>query len=163
MYEEEINFEKLLLKQSETCLAHLTTVTLTFDPVSPKSLWFHCYPEWVCRPSLRKVTMVKAFSSYWSETVLGQLVQVTLTFNPVTPKSIGFLCYPRWFCGPSLRKVGQGVLELFIVSEKVTDGPTDWPTDMCKAICPLFFEGGHKKCVKSRIQSALSANKNSPI
>ena len=36
MYEEEIQFVKLLLKQPETVLAHLTLVTLTFDPVTPK-------------------------------------------------------------------------------------------------------------------------------
>jgi len=35
MYEEEIHFGKLLFKQSETVLAHLTPVT--FDPVTPKS------------------------------------------------------------------------------------------------------------------------------
>ena len=52
---------------------------------------------------------------------------VTLTFNPVTPKSIGFLCCPGQMCEPSLRKVGQGVLELLIGSEKVTDGKTDLP------------------------------------
>jgi len=47
-------------------------------------------------------------------------------------------------CGPSLGKVGQGILELFIGYEKVTDGETDeQKTYMCKAICPLFFEGGH--------------------
>ena len=33
---EEIHFGKLLLKQSETVLTHLTPVTLTFDPVTPK-------------------------------------------------------------------------------------------------------------------------------
>ena len=65
-----------------------------------------------------------------------------VTFDPVTPKSIGFLCCPRQVCGPSLRKVGQGILELFIGNEKVIDGRTDLPTDMSKAICPLFFEGG---------------------
>ena len=62
---------------------------------------------------------------------------MTLTFDP----KIGFLCCPGWMCGPSLRKVGQGVLELLIGNEKITDGLTD----MCKAICTLFFEGGHKK------------------
>ena len=36
MNEEEIHFGKLLLKQSETVLAHLTPVTLTFDQVTPK-------------------------------------------------------------------------------------------------------------------------------
>jgi len=35
MYEEEIHFGKLLLKQSEMVLAHLTPVTLTFDPETP--------------------------------------------------------------------------------------------------------------------------------
>jgi len=37
-------------------------------------------------------------------------------------------------CGPSLKNVGQGVIELLIGNEKVTDGPTDRPTYMCKAI-----------------------------
>jgi len=32
MYEEEIQFGKLLLKQSELVLEHLTPVTLTDDP-----------------------------------------------------------------------------------------------------------------------------------
>ena len=35
MYEEEIHFGKLLLKQSDMVLTHLTPVTLTFDPVTP--------------------------------------------------------------------------------------------------------------------------------
>jgi len=30
-------------------------VTLTFDPVTPKSLEFLCYPGWICGPSLKKV------------------------------------------------------------------------------------------------------------
>ena len=35
--------------------------------------------------------------------------------------------------GPSSKKVGQGVLELLIRNEKVTqmDGPRDRPTDIC--------------------------------
>ena len=52
MYEEEIHFGKLLLKQSETVLTHLTSVTMIFDP---KSLAFLCCPGRVCGPSLRKV------------------------------------------------------------------------------------------------------------
>ena len=39
-------------------LIQLTSVTLsglTFDPVIPKSIWFFCYPGWLCVPSLRKV------------------------------------------------------------------------------------------------------------
>ena len=39
-----------------------------------------------------------------------------------------------------LRKVDQDALELLIGNEKVTDGETDLPTNMCKAICPLFFK-----------------------
>jgi len=35
MYEEEIHFGKLLLKQSEMFLDFLTLVTLTFDLVTP--------------------------------------------------------------------------------------------------------------------------------
>ena len=34
MYEEEIHFGKTLLNKSETVLAQLTPVTLTFDPVT---------------------------------------------------------------------------------------------------------------------------------
>ena len=33
----------------------LTPVTLTFDPVTPKSIGFLCYPGWMCGPSLRRV------------------------------------------------------------------------------------------------------------
>jgi len=66
--------------------------------------------------------------------VLAHLTLVTLTFDPVTPKSIGFLCCPGRMCGPSLGKIGQGVLELLIGNENVTDGPTAIhtyrPTDM---------------------------------
>jgi len=71
------------------------------------------------------------------------LTVVTLTFDPVI--LIGFLSNLGWMCGPGLKKIGQGVLQLLIRNKKVTDGrPTDRPTNMCKAICPLFFEGGHK-------------------
>ena len=55
MYEEEIYLGKLLLKPSETVLAHLTPVTLSFDPVSLKSIGFLCYSGWMCEPSLKKV------------------------------------------------------------------------------------------------------------
>ena len=55
MYEEEIHFWKLLLRQSETVLSDLTPVTLTFDPVNPKAIGFICYPGRMCRPSLRIV------------------------------------------------------------------------------------------------------------
>ena len=105
-------------------LAHFT---LTFDPVTPISIEFICYPGWMCGPSLRKVDqdvlqllIVNGF---------GRFDAVTLTFDPVTPKSIGFIwIHPGWMCGPSLKKVGQGVLELLIGNEKVTDGQTDRPT-----------------------------------
>ena len=53
MYEEEIHFGKLLLKQSEIVLEHLMLVT--FDPVTQESIGFLCYPEWMCEPRLMKV------------------------------------------------------------------------------------------------------------
>ena len=55
MYEEEIHFVKLLLKQPETVLAHLTLATLTFDPVTPTSIGFLSYHGRMCGPSLRNV------------------------------------------------------------------------------------------------------------
>ena len=55
MYEKEIHFWKLLLRQSETVLSDLTPVTLTFDPVNPKAIGFICYPGRMCSPSLRIV------------------------------------------------------------------------------------------------------------
>ena len=42
MYEEEIHYGILFLKQSEMILKHLTFVTLTFDPVTPKSIVSLC-------------------------------------------------------------------------------------------------------------------------
>jgi len=36
-------------------LAHLTPVTLTFDPVTQRSIGSLCYPGWMCGPSLKKV------------------------------------------------------------------------------------------------------------
>ena len=53
--------------------------------------------------------------------VLEYLTLATLTFNLVTPKYLGFIFYQGHMCGPSLRKVGQGILELLIENEKVTD------------------------------------------
>jgi len=45
----------LLLKQSKTVLAHLTPVSLTFDPVTPKSIGLIFHPGWMCGPSLTMV------------------------------------------------------------------------------------------------------------
>ena len=52
---EEINFGKLFLKQFEMVLEYLTLETLTFDPVTPKSIGFLCYPGWMYGPGMRKV------------------------------------------------------------------------------------------------------------
>jgi hypothetical protein len=41
--------------------------------------------------------------------------------------------------------LGPSVLELS--SGKPPGGRSDRPTDMCKAINPLFFEGGHKNAL----------------
>ena len=61
--------------------------------------------------------MMKFIFEIVTETVLADS-----PFDLVTPKSMGFLCCP------SLRGVGQGVLELLIGNEKVTDGQTGRPT-----------------------------------
>ena len=37
MYDEEMHFGKLFLKQFDMVLEHLTLVTLTFDQVTPES------------------------------------------------------------------------------------------------------------------------------
>ena len=65
---------------------------------------------------------------------------------------IGFFCYPGWMCVPSLMGVGIGTLELLNRNGFDTFDPcnlgyrqTYRQTDMCKTICSLFFEGGHKK------------------
>jgi len=51
-FEEEIHIGKLVFKQSEMVLEHLTLVTLTFDPCTPRSIRFLCYPWWIYGPSL---------------------------------------------------------------------------------------------------------------
>ena len=53
MYQEEIHFGKLFLKQSETVLIYLTPVSLTFDPVNPKSIGVLCCPGRMYGPGLR--------------------------------------------------------------------------------------------------------------
>ena len=84
-----------------------------------------------------------------SKIVLKHLTLVTLPFDSVTPKSIMFLCYPGQMCGPSLRKIDQSILKVIDHKQKGYRGmdlqtdKKDRQTDMCKAICPLFFEGGH--------------------
>ena len=69
MYREEINFVKLLLKQFEIVLEHLTLVTLTYDPVTPKSIW------------LPRMDVLIKYKESWL-TVLAHLTTVTLTFDP---------------------------------------------------------------------------------
>jgi hypothetical protein len=44
------------------------------------------------------------------------------------------------------------VLELSSGNHLV-DGPTDRQTDMCKAIYPLFFEGGHNNTNNNNIDN----------
>ena len=64
------------------------------------------------------------------------------------PVSIAFLCYLRWMCGQSLRKVGlrrSRVIDRKRKGYRQTNRQTDKQTDVCKAICPLFFEGNHNE------------------
>ena len=70
---------------------------------------------------------------------------LTLTFDLLTWLSIGVIYWSRTIYLPCLKLLGQSVLEL-----SVAQGwgiPTYRPTDMCKAICPSFFKGGHKNVV----------------
>ena len=56
MYEEEIIFGKLLLKQFEMVFEHWTLVPLTFDPKINRVL---CCQTWMCGQSLRKVIVLE--------------------------------------------------------------------------------------------------------
>ena len=134
MYGEEIHFGKLQFNNTRKQFWH---IWLWWPwPLTLNSIGFLCYPGWTCGPSLRRIGQGILELLIWIG--FGTFDQVTLTFDLVTPKSLGFLCYPGSISG----QVGQGVLELLIGNEKVTDGPTN--RHMCKAICPLFSEGGHK-------------------
>ena len=82
MYEEETHFGK----QFEMVLEHLTLVSLTFDPVTLKSIWHTYYPVWMCGLRLRKVG--QDVLELLIGNVFGRFDLVTLTFDP---KSIGFI------------------------------------------------------------------------
>ena len=88
-----------------------------------------------------------------SEMVLEHLTLVTLTIDQMTPKSIGFLCYPGRMCGQSgTRKVGQGILEILIGNEKVTDGRTYRQTNRltcAKQYALSSLKGGRRECYNS--------------
>ena len=108
---------EIVIKHSETALAHLTVVTLTFDPVTLKWKEFICYPGWICEPRLR--TVGQCVLELLIETVLAHLTSVT--FDHVTPMSY-------W----SEMKMLQ------------TDGSTDSPTDRhVQTNMPSFLQKGH--------------------
>ena len=69
---------------------------------------------------------------------------VTVTLTLVTWKSIGVICQSWSMYLWSFMILGVSILELSSGNHLV-DGRTDRPTDMCKTIYPLFFEGGHNK------------------
>ena len=73
---------------SETFLAQLTPVTLTFDPMINR---VHNYATQDGCVDQVWESLVKTFSCYWSEMVLVHLTKVTLKFDAVTPQSIGFI------------------------------------------------------------------------
>ena len=80
------------------------------------------------------------------------LTPVTLTFDPVTPTYIGSSASQD----KCVRMLGQGVLELLIGNEKVTDGrtyrltdvPTD-PTTCAKQYALSSLKGGIINCILS--------------
>ena len=69
---------------------------------------------------------------------------LTLTFDLLTWLSIGIIYSSRTIYLPSWSFWGKAFLsyQLHKVKGYRPTGPTDIPTDMCKAICPSFFKGG---------------------
>ena len=116
------------------------TLTLTFDPLTSKSIGFICWSWLISLPSMRSLgqsvlkllignrfsckghtdldlwpTDLKIkFSCYWSETVFHVKVTLTLTFDQLTSKSIGFICWSWPIHLLSMRSLGQSVLKLLI-------------------------------------------------
>ena len=86
-----------------------------------------------------------------SETVLTNLTLVT-----VATRSIGFLRCQGWMCGPSLRKLGEGVFELLIGSEKVTDRQTT-RSPCAKQYALSSSNGGIKTCIHTHFFSQVEA------
>ena len=82
---------------------------------------------------------------------------LTLTFDLLTWISIGVIYSSRTIYLPSLKLLGQRVLELSVAQGK-GDWRTDWPTDMCNAICPPFSKGGMNIIYKSTINKYMYHN-----
>jgi hypothetical protein len=95
---------------AETIFSFMVIVTLTFDPVTPKSIGVF-YPIWtIILWSLK--TVGKRNLSYAPETIFSIKLIVTLTFDLVTPKSIGVFYLIWTIILWSLNKVGQMELKL---------------------------------------------------
>ena len=95
---------------------NLTSVILTFDPVTPRSIGFICNPGWMCGPGIRKVG--QGVLELLIGNVFGTFDHGDLDIWFSDPKSIEFLCYLGWMCGLSLRRVVQGDLEFTIIDRK---------------------------------------------
>ena len=148
MYEEEFHFGKLLLKQSYMVLTNLTPSDVILWPSDPKINRI---------PMLLRIDVWTRYEKGWSRHSrvinLKRFWHIWLWWPwPLTQcGSIGLFCYPGWMCGPSLRKVGQGILELLMGNEKVTDGRTDRQTyqQTCtKQYALSSSKGGIKTTVK---------------
>ena len=113
MYEEEIHFRKLFLKQFETVLEHLMLTKIKRVPLLRRMDVWSKSEEVRSRRS--PVIDRKVFFGTFDLSDL----------DPVTQKSIGFICYPGWMCGPSLKRVGQGILELLIGKDYRRTDQTD--------------------------------------
>ena len=74
----------------------------------------------------------------------GRFDPVTLTFDLVTPKLIDnrVLLLPRMYVWTKLEE-SRSKRSRVIDRKRKGYRRTDSQTDMCKAICPLLFEGGH--------------------
>ena len=146
MYQEEIHFGKLFLKQSETVLIYLTPVSLTFDPVNPKSIGVLCCPG-------------RMYGQDWDQGLFQLLIGNSFgTFDPgdldLWPsnlKSKGFHLLIRMDVWTKFEEdKSRRSRAIDFVNEKVTDERTcgqgcrqtdrhaGMQTDFCKG-------GGHKK------------------
>ena len=104
------------------------TVTLTFDPVTLKSIGFLCYQGRMC-------------GSNSLEIILAHLTAVALIFDSVT-KITRVPLLPRmnvWTKFEEGRSRHSWVIDQKQKGYMRTNQSTDRPT------CPLFFEGGHNK------------------
>jgi len=112
----------------ETVLTHLTQI----------SIGFLCYPGWMCVAGMRKE------GQGILELLIGNGCDTfDSTDLDLWPSDLQiwqeFIWYQGWMCDQSLKNVGQSLIDQKRKGYR--------QTNMCKAIYPLFFEGGHRNII----------------